>query len=155
MDVLKLIHGFVTVVLCISHPLSNKTKLKFDQDLKVCWSLCFEQKVIESKYSMHGVWCASGNFFCIFKVMILEIVFIRLWMPKEDSVFHAFRFWIFRAEGCVQSYNIHINWGSLTWEKVSYLVRLLSVAAEWSLIPALLRPPSSSPPLFVRLFGLS
>ena len=32
----KLIRVFVKVVLCISHPLPIKTKLKFDQDFKAC-----------------------------------------------------------------------------------------------------------------------
>ena len=36
MILLKLLHGFVKVVLCIFHPLPNKTKLKFDQDYKAC-----------------------------------------------------------------------------------------------------------------------
>ena len=34
MDLLKLLRGFVKVVLCVSHPLPNKTKLKFDHDFK-------------------------------------------------------------------------------------------------------------------------
>ena len=34
MDMLKLLHGFVKAVLCISRPLPNKTKLKFDQASK-------------------------------------------------------------------------------------------------------------------------
>ena len=33
-DLSKLIRVFVKVVLCISHPLPIKTKLKFDQDFK-------------------------------------------------------------------------------------------------------------------------
>ena len=62
MDLLKLLLGFVTVLLCISCPLPNKTKLKFDQDFKACWSFCFEQKVLnESKNSMPWVRCAFGN----------------------------------------------------------------------------------------------
>ena len=36
----------VKVVLCISCPLPNKTKLEFDQDFKACWSFCFELKVL-------------------------------------------------------------------------------------------------------------
>ena len=32
----ELLHGFVKVGLCISRPLPNKTKLKFDQDFKAC-----------------------------------------------------------------------------------------------------------------------
>ena len=36
MDLLKLLHVFVKVVQCISCPLPNKPKLKFDQDFKVC-----------------------------------------------------------------------------------------------------------------------
>ena len=36
MDLIKLLHGFVKVVLCISRPLPNKIKPKFDQDLKAC-----------------------------------------------------------------------------------------------------------------------
>ena len=34
MDYSKLIHGFVMAVPCISRPLPNKTKLKFDQEFK-------------------------------------------------------------------------------------------------------------------------
>ena len=33
---IKLLHGFFKAVLCISRPLPNKTKQKFDQDLKAC-----------------------------------------------------------------------------------------------------------------------
>ena len=36
MDLSKMIHGFVKGVPCISCPLLNKTKLKFDQDIKAC-----------------------------------------------------------------------------------------------------------------------
>ena len=50
-DLLRLLLGFVKVVLCISCPLPNK--MKFDQDFKVCRSFCFELKVLnESKHSM-------------------------------------------------------------------------------------------------------
>ena len=38
MDLIKLLHGFVKVVLCISRPLPNKTMLKFDQNFKACVS---------------------------------------------------------------------------------------------------------------------
>ena len=38
MDFLKLLHGFVKVVTWISCPLPNKTKLKFGQEFKTCWS---------------------------------------------------------------------------------------------------------------------
>ena len=56
MDFSKLLHGFAKVVvrgfanvaLCISLPLPNKTKLKFVQDFKACWSFCFELKVFMS-----------------------------------------------------------------------------------------------------------
>ena len=34
MDLIKLLHGFVKVVRCISRPLPNKIKLKFDQDVE-------------------------------------------------------------------------------------------------------------------------
>ena len=41
--------------------LPNKTKLKFDQDFKVCWSFWFELKVLnESKYSNPWVCCPSA-----------------------------------------------------------------------------------------------
>ena len=42
MDFSNLLHGFVKVVLCISRSLPNKTKTKFDRDVKACWSFCFE-----------------------------------------------------------------------------------------------------------------
>ena len=35
MDFSKLLYGFSKVVLCVSRPLPNKTKLKFDQDSKL------------------------------------------------------------------------------------------------------------------------
>ena len=35
-DSLKLLHGFIVVVLCISCPLPIKTKLNIDQDFKAC-----------------------------------------------------------------------------------------------------------------------
>ena len=46
MDLLWLLHGFVKVVICISRPLTNETKLKFDQDFKACRRFCFELKVL-------------------------------------------------------------------------------------------------------------
>ena len=62
MDFFKYSHGFVKVVLCISRPLPNKTKLKFDQDLKACWSFCFELNVLnDSRYSIPWINCAFGN----------------------------------------------------------------------------------------------
>ena len=42
--------------------LCQKSKLKFNQDSKACWSFCFELKALnESKFSMHWVHCAFGN----------------------------------------------------------------------------------------------
>ena len=62
MGLSKLIHGFVKDVLCISCPLPNKTKLKFDQDFKACRSFFFELKVLnELKFSMPWVRCAFAN----------------------------------------------------------------------------------------------
>ena len=46
MYLLELFHGFIKFVPCISHPLPKKTKLKFDQGFKACWSFCFELKVL-------------------------------------------------------------------------------------------------------------
>ena len=67
MDFLNLLHVSIKVVLHISRSLWNKTKLKFDKYLKVCWSFCFELKVLnESKYLMPWVHCASGNVFKFF-----------------------------------------------------------------------------------------
>ena len=43
MDFSKLIHEFAKVVLCISRPLPNKTKLKFYQDFKACWRCWMSQ----------------------------------------------------------------------------------------------------------------
>ena len=42
----ELLHGFVKVVLSISRPLPKKTKLKFDQDFKANWTVCFELNVL-------------------------------------------------------------------------------------------------------------
>ena len=56
-------HGKLFQVSC---SLPNKTKLKFDQDFKACWSFCLELKVLnESKYSMSWVRCAFGNIYNI------------------------------------------------------------------------------------------
>ena len=61
LDLSKLLHGFVEVVLCISCRLPNKAKLKFEQDFKAFWSFCIELKMLnESKHSMHWVFCAFG-----------------------------------------------------------------------------------------------
>ena len=54
MDLSKLVRRFVKVATWIYCPLLNKTKRKFDQDLKDCWPFCFELKVLnESKYSVN------------------------------------------------------------------------------------------------------
>ena len=49
MESSKLRYGFLKVVtwicLCISRLLPNKTKLKFNQDFKACWSFCSELMV--------------------------------------------------------------------------------------------------------------
>ena len=42
MDLLKLLHGFVKVILCFSCPLSNNIKLKFDHDVKACYKYNLE-----------------------------------------------------------------------------------------------------------------
>ena len=56
MDLFKLLHIFVKVVLCFSRSLPIKTKLKFAQDFKACWSFCFEIMLLdESDYSMPWV----------------------------------------------------------------------------------------------------
>ena len=76
MDLLKLLHGFVKVVLYISSPLPSKSKLKFNQDLKACWSFCVELKVLnEWKYSMPWACCAFCNVF----IMWVQ----RLWLPRR------------------------------------------------------------------------
>ena len=70
MDLLKLLRKFVKVVLYISRPLPNKTKLKFDHDFNACCSFCFELKVLNwSKYSMPWARCAFGNFFFRFSLL--------------------------------------------------------------------------------------
>ena len=49
-----------------------KTKMKFDQDFKDCWSFCFDLKVLnESKYSMSWARCAFGNVFLNKVVMFI------------------------------------------------------------------------------------
>ena len=67
MVLLKLLNGFVKVVLCIFHPLLNKTKMKFDQDFKACKTFCFELKVLsKSKYLiLNGSLVPFVNFFCV------------------------------------------------------------------------------------------
>ena len=47
-DMSKLLLGFVEVVLCISSPLPNKPKLKFDKDFKAFCSFCQETKVFNA-----------------------------------------------------------------------------------------------------------
>ena len=67
MDFSKLLCGYVKVVPRNSRPLPNKTKLKFGQDCKACWSFWLWLKVLnELKYSMHWVCCAFGNIFSLF-----------------------------------------------------------------------------------------
>ena len=80
MDFSKLLHGYVKVVVCVSCPLRNKTKLKFEQDFKACWSFCFELKVLnESNYSMPWVCCAIANDFYNSQIWpdTFECVFVK------------------------------------------------------------------------------
>ena len=80
LDLSNLLHGFVNVVLCFSRPLPNKTKLKFDQDFKACWSFCFELKVLnESKYSMSWVCSALGNVFTYFWLYLIFFIGLDQW----------------------------------------------------------------------------
>ena len=56
MNLVKLLRGFVKVVLCISCPLPNKTKLKFDEYFKAFLIFYFELKVLNySEYSVPWV----------------------------------------------------------------------------------------------------
>ena len=65
LDLSKLPHGFIKITW-VCQSCSNKTKLKFDQDFIVCWSFCFELKLLnESKYSVPWVRCGFGNVCCI------------------------------------------------------------------------------------------
>ena len=55
-------------------PSANKIKLKYDQDLKACWSFDFELKLLNtSKYSIPGVRCVFVNVFglvdCPFSIL--------------------------------------------------------------------------------------
>ena len=60
MDLLNLLHVFIKVAPYISSLLPNKTKLKFDQDFKACWSFCFE--LLRCWLSTWVIW-AFGNVF--------------------------------------------------------------------------------------------
>ena len=54
---LKVLHGLVKIVLCISRPLPNKTKIS-----KLVQASAFELKVLdESKFSMPWIPFAFGN----------------------------------------------------------------------------------------------
>ena len=67
-------YWFVKLVTCFSRYMPNKTKLKFDQDFKACWSFCFELAVLsESKYSMPWVRCAFGHVY-LYQSMICSVV---------------------------------------------------------------------------------
>ena len=94
MDLSKLVFVFVKVgtwicqvVPCISRPLPNKTKVKFDQEFKACWSFCSDLKVkmlIESKCSMPWVCCAFGNvLICRFFLANYHII----WLPIPTTSF--------------------------------------------------------------------
>ena len=83
-DLFKLLLGFV--LLCISCPLPNKTKLTLDQVFKACWSFCFEQKVLnESKCSMTWVRCAFGNIF----FLLLQSQFSIFWSGSHSTMVAA------------------------------------------------------------------
>ena len=64
-------HGFDMVVKKIwqscstySRPLQNKTKLRFDQDFRACWSFCFQLKALsQSSHCLPWARCAFGNIF--------------------------------------------------------------------------------------------
>ena len=62
MDLLELLRGFVKVVCIFQSLFAKQTKLKLDQDFKVCWSFYFGLEVLnESKYAMPWVRCAFWN----------------------------------------------------------------------------------------------
>ena len=83
MDLLKLLHGFVKVILCFSCPLSNNIKLKFDHDVKACWGFCFKIKPLnESKYSMPWVRCAFGS------AVLADCVTSKLLQLMASSIAH-------------------------------------------------------------------
>ena len=60
-----------------------KTKMKFDQDFKDCWSFCFDLKVLnESKYSMSWARCAFGN------VFLNKVVMFIVYTHKHKTAKH-------------------------------------------------------------------
>ena len=68
----------------------NKTKLKFDQDFKACWSLCFEREVLnDSKYSIPWVCCAFYNvFLCGWLWNWAVLFYVRRKGSKQCSLVH-------------------------------------------------------------------
>ena len=70
----------------ISCPLPNKTKPKFGQDFKACWSFCFELKMLnELKYTTSWVRCALGNV-CICVCIWKQCRELRLMIALPGSV---------------------------------------------------------------------
>ena len=104
MDFLKLLPGLVKVFQCISHLLTNKTKLKFDQELKACRSFCFELKVLnKSNDSMPWACCAFGNVYSTIFGLLVRSKTDNTWTSLLLSALlglHIFWFWpIGRGEG--------------------------------------------------------
>ena len=80
------------VVFCISCPLSNKTKLKFDKNFKAwCWSFCFEVKVVKkSKSTMPCVSCAFDNVLCQSLISLLsQVLTLSLTNISHESCSHT------------------------------------------------------------------
>ena len=112
MDLLWLLPGFVKVFQCISHPLTNKTKLKFDQELKACRSFCFELKVLnKSNDSMPWACCAFGNVYSTIFGLLVRSKTDNTWTSLLLSALlglHIFWFWpIGRGEGSATFQSSH------------------------------------------------
>ena len=57
MDLTWLFKRFDKVAQHISRPLQNKTKLRFDQDFRACWSFCFQLKALsQSSHCLGTLW---------------------------------------------------------------------------------------------------
>ena len=112
MDFLKLLPGLVKVFQCISHLLTNKTKLKFDQELKACRSFCFELKVLnKSNDSVPWAFCAFGNVYSTIFGLLVRSKTDNTWTSLLLSALlglHIFWFWpIGRGEGSATFQSSH------------------------------------------------
>ena len=130
------LHGFVKVVtwiwfLCISRPLPNKTKLKFDQDFKACWSSCLEL----GRWMSQSAQCLGSG---VLLAMILS--FFAQWNIYQVQRYQfpwkctMQKFWFVFSDIVVNILNYLLRTTQTIWRRKNLeMFHLKSIFYNWSL----------------------